>query len=30
MHDVEQLMGFTVSGDHERQEQVFERLAAFL
>jgi len=23
---LEQLMGFTVSGDHERQEQVFERL----
>jgi len=25
---LEQLMGFTVSGDHQRQEQVFERLQA--
>jgi ParB family chromosome partitioning protein len=25
---LDQLMGFTVSGDHERQEQVFERLQA--
>ena len=25
---LDQLMGFTVSGDHQRQEQVFERLAS--